>query len=299
MGTGCCGCCKSKAIAPSSKPNKYRSIIPPKTIAPKPRSPRIRRELAPMGRFSNVYFPKDNLLSLIDGYLDEPVVSLEEALEPFHGKIDQLTDKIQKAKTKCYHPCTHNLTHDDSAAIYIYTLKWKSTCLYDHLQAAWYSEDRSQLEPWFKYLKLLKSALEKLPNANTEVWQGKVFDEKVKERLMSNSLPLYSSMGSGSPLPNEIKVFHRKKGGTKLILIGYDGVDAKVVTRYTANNVDEVIIWPGTKLGVAKYALTDANGSVIAHLVAQIRKYHCNRVLSFRLCSDSDLIYVRKTLVTF
>ena len=63
-------------------------------------------------------------MKLIDGYEDEPLVSLEEALKPFDGKIDQLSYYIKEAKTKCHYPSEHSLTHDESAAIYIYTMKW-------------------------------------------------------------------------------------------------------------------------------------------------------------------------------
>jgi hypothetical protein len=240
------------------------------------KKPPIPPEPIPIPRYTQISISTINHLKLINGYLNEPILPLEEALKPFHGKIDQLSDKIKEAKMNCCYPSQHNLTHDESAAIYIYTMKWKSTCLYDHLQAAWNSEDRSQLEPWFKYLKLFKRALDKLPNVKTEVWQGTAFDEKLNEKLSSNSLLLYSSMGSCSPLENDIKDYLHNKQIKKTILLGYDCIDGKLAAGYTANNSKEVIVWPGMKLDVSKCIVTDNNGSLIYHLMGQAGEYYFN-----------------------
>jgi hypothetical protein len=226
-----------------------------------------------MDRFSKVYIPGINPLTLISGYQNEPLVSLEEALKPFDGKIDQLSKYIKEAKTECNRSSKHHLTHDESAAIYIYTMKWKPRCLYDHLQAAWNSEDRSQLKPWFKYLKLFKSALDKLPDVKTEIWQGKAYDEDTKEKLSSKKkVPLYSSMGFCSTSDNEIKDYLYNNVDTKMILIGYESVNGKSVSGYTAGSLNEVILWPGTKLGVAQCVVIDAKGSMYFHLKGQTGK---------------------------
>jgi hypothetical protein len=241
----------------------------------------MQREYSTKLPFTDINLSTSNPLKLIDGYLDEPVLPLEDTLKPFDGKIDQLSGYIKEAKRKCHYPSEHNLTRDESAAIYIYTMQWSDECLYDHLQAAWRSKDRSELKPWFKYLKLFKGALDKLPNTDTEIWQGISYDEKWKEQLLSNSLPLYSSMGSCSPSEKELKEFLEQNGETKKILIGYESVNGKSVTGYTASNSKEVMVWPGMKLGVAKYMVTDGNGSITFHLVGSISKYYCNRASPF------------------
>jgi hypothetical protein len=286
MGSGWCCCCKKEVLSTASQTSLSRDKTPsvpvtPEYEEPKIKSPPIRRDYSAMQRFNKVGISTSNPLILIKGYRDEPLVSLEEALKPFDGKIDQLFDYIKEAKTKCNYPSEHNLTRDESAAIYIYTMKWSNGCLYDHLQAAWRSKDRSELKPWFKYLKLFKGALDKLPNTDTEIWQGISYDEKWKEQLLSNSLPLYSSMGSCSPSEKELKEFLEQNGETKKILIGYESVNGKSVTGYTASNSKEVMVWPGMKLGVAKYMVTDGNGSITFHLVGSISKYYCNRASPF------------------
>jgi hypothetical protein len=244
MGAGCCG--KSNVVEDTSKDK-----------VPRTKSSLTHREHSGMQRFDNLSISKRNPLELINGYLNEPVVSLEEALQPFDGKIDQLSHYIKEAKTKCHYPSKHNLTRDESAAIYIYTMKWDHICLYDRLQEAWKSEDRAQLKPWFKYFKLFKTALDKLPDANTEIWQ---------EQLSSKSPSLFTSMGSCSPSEKELQKNLEKHAGRKVIRVCYEGIGGKLVTGYTANSWREVVVWPGTKLGVAKYDADSTTGSLIVHL---------------------------------
>ena len=178
MGSGCSDCCKSEpqphlptpTVDKTKTPSAPRTPKPitPKSITPKPKTPSTHQEER-NHRFNKLAITQRNPLSLIKGYLDEPVVSLEEALKPFDDEIDQLSYYIQEAKTKCHYPSPHGLTRNESAAIYIYTMKWYDKCLYDYLEEAWESNDPSKLKPWFKYLKLFKSAFDKLPGATTEI----------------------------------------------------------------------------------------------------------------------------------
>jgi hypothetical protein len=255
MGTACCGS-KSSVIPPE-----------PKYEVPRKKSLPISRENSAMQRFTRVGFSKNDPLKLIDGYLNEPLVSLEEALRPFDGKINQLSHYIQEAKTDCHYPSEHELTRDESAAIYICTMKQDQGTLYDRLQAAWDSGDSSQLKPWFSYLRLFKSALDKLPIAKTEIWQGTSYNETLKDQLISKSGSLYSCMCSCSPSMNEIKDHLQKNSDAKIILVGYESVDGRVVTGYTAHYAKEIIPFPGVKLNLAKCAVINIKGSLVFHLI--------------------------------
>ncbi|CAF1482924.1 unnamed protein product, partial [Rotaria sordida] len=194
----------------------------------------------------------------------------EEALQPFHDQIDQLSHFIKEAKTECYYPSEHNLTRDESAAIYIYTMKWANNCLYDHLQEAWKTEDRATMKRWFKYLRLFKSALDKLPHSKRKIWQGVPFDETFIEKLNSkSSSTLYTSMGSCLPSSNEIKDYLQNNFSNKIILIGYESVNGKSIADYTANSRHEYVISPSTKIAKADCNVIDATDSVIYHLKGQ------------------------------
>ncbi|CAF0944993.1 unnamed protein product [Rotaria sp. Silwood1] len=247
MGAGCC-CCGKKNQRVSSE---YRSVP----------------------RYTQIGIRTNDSLTPIDDYPDEPVLSLEEALELFDGKINHLSYYIQEAKMKCHYPSEHNLTLDESAAIYIYTMQWGDRCLHNYLQAALNSNDQSTLQPWLMYLKLFKSALDKLPTAKAEVWQGGPFDEKLKEQLNSKSSSLYTSLSSCSLSANEIKEYLPKTVEKKIFLVGYQSVNGKLVTGYTANGFPEAIVWPGIKLGVSKYVVTDAYHSWILYPIRSNGKY--------------------------
>ncbi|CAF3102666.1 unnamed protein product [Rotaria sp. Silwood2] len=270
MGAGCCGR-KTQVVQPIPNHEIYRVKSPPitrkpETVLPRNKSPPTMRDDSTMQGFSKPGISTNNPSKLIDGYLNEPLVSLEEALQPFHGQIDQLAYYIKEAKTKCHYPSEHNLTRDESAAIYIYTMKWDNKCLYDHLQEAWSFEDKSQMKPWSKYLRLFKSACDKLPDTKKEIWQGTPFDEALIEKLSTKSPSLYSSMGRCLLSSRETEDYLRKNGNAKIILIGYESVNGKSIAGYSANPRNEVMLFPGVKLGLASYNVIDDNDSLTLHL---------------------------------
>ena len=114
----------------------------------------------------------DKKLGPVYGYQSQPLVSLEEALEPIQSQIKALAEYIDVAKGHCHYPNEHGLTQDESAAIFLYTMDWDEQSLYRVLNAALRSSDRRSLKPWFKFLKLFNTALGKLPIAKQNVWRG-------------------------------------------------------------------------------------------------------------------------------
>lgn len=260
MGAGCCGS-KSKVESPKPRPIQAR----------KP-SPVFGPDNSAIERSLKVDFSTDNPLKLIDGYQDEPLGSLEDALRPFHNEINDLSSHIQDAKTRCRQPSEHNLTRDESAAIYIYTMKWQPQCVYDRLHEAWNSRDRSQLKPWFKYLRLFKNALDKLPRANQEIWQGTFLDENILKQLESDTLPLYTSLGSCVPSSDLIKNYLKKNSVNQIMLFGYEDIYARSIGDYSTNKSKEYVVWPGTKVSVAHYNTDDATGSITLHMKGQNSK---------------------------
>ena len=242
-----------------------------------------------------------NPLHLIDGYEKEPVVSLEESLEPFDGKIKNLATQIKHAKASCPQKNRHGLTHDEAAAIYLYSMQGDPNSVHEHLERAWKTNDRPKMKPWFRYLKLLRSGLDKLPDAKGEVWTGTEYDPTLAHTLQSNSSPFYTCMGSCSTSVNELKrdlqeksisrgkygrnksangkdvgEYKKKdtKGGKKaqegnsepqVILVGYKSVDGKDTAGYTEGNKKGVMLWPGMKLGKGPQSTTDGDGTIVMH----------------------------------
>jgi hypothetical protein len=253
---------------PKSKPNQdeikkpeRRKSIP---VVPEPMA---------IARFSKISFHKRNPLELIEGYQNELITSLEEALAYFKHKIPRLSKQVKAAKRECRYPSDHGLTQDESAAIYLYSMRGENN-VYEHLETAWSSWDRSQMEPWFKYLNLLKSALDKIPNVKTEIWQGITFDKDLETTLRTEPLQLYTCMGSCLSSRKEIKDHFNGKSVSRAIFIGYESVDGKDVTAYTQLDTKEIMMWPGVKLNKAKEIEVDSYGSLHVHFVRKIGEYY-------------------------
>lgn len=118
----------------------------------------------------NVRDEPRQMLRPIEGYGRERLVSLEEACEPLEKYISDLPRNVLIAKKNSQSPPDH-LTPDESAAIHLYTMEWNDS-LYVALNKRLRQPDRRALTPWFLYLKLLLTALFKLPSIRGVVWRG-------------------------------------------------------------------------------------------------------------------------------
>ncbi|UJR07968.1 hypothetical protein I4U23_012247 [Adineta vaga] len=273
-----------------------QSPIPPKSLqvsrAPTPEpdgetssssedQPSSPPKTRPPERYNKIGITTEDPLLLIKGFEKKPLVSLEEALHIFQGRIPNLDDQIKEAKEKCYFPSKHNLTHDESAALYLYLLIGDDDSVRSHLQNAWTSNNRKQMKPWFLYLRLLKNGLDKLPDVKVEVWQGIGFNEEMKNMLESNSLSMYTCMSLASPSSDQVKNDLREQSNGKMILVGFDSVGGKDVTNYVPKSISdpkkddkkdkkrETLLWPGTKVNRVGLMVFDGNGCLIAHLKAK------------------------------
>jgi hypothetical protein len=100
-----------------------------------------------------------------------PLVCLESSVEPLQNIIPNLSLTVRVAKYKIKRPAD-GLTIDESAAIQIY--ETAGSGLYQRLRVilnrALITQDRHQIQPYLYYLKLLFTALWKLPSFQGTVW---------------------------------------------------------------------------------------------------------------------------------
>ena len=101
-----------------------------------------------------------NLFCRIEGYEDMPLLSLKLSVENLERIISKVTQNANIATERSAYPA-NGLTQDESAAICLYTMDSKSNdqSLSARLNRALRSKDRSELIPYFFYLKLFLSAL--------------------------------------------------------------------------------------------------------------------------------------------
>jgi hypothetical protein len=127
-----------------------------------------------LARFSDIAEEPCKMLMPIVGYEEMPIVSLEEAVEPLLYLLPAVQSHVYVAKERCKKPPPDGLTIDESASIMLYSMSWKplNKCLYATLNDTLRSEDRAKLEPWFLYLKLFLTALERLPSIHRTVYRG-------------------------------------------------------------------------------------------------------------------------------
>ena len=257
-------------ISPESAPKPSTVGSLDKSITP------VQPEVPVSSPFVRSGLSRGNPLNLIQGFENEPLVSLEEALAPLFGKTDYLRNYINEAKVYCHHPSEHGLTSDESAAIYIYTMKWGNACLYNRLQIAWESVDASKMKVWLKYLKLFKTGYDKLPEVDEEIWQGKSFDPRLKKELESETAPLYLTMELLSSSKTFVEQSLSNGGVTRKLLIGFERVGAKWAGDYVADSRNGAIVFPGPQVTVSKIESSDDGDSMIYHVIGPACKYQCD-----------------------
>ena len=125
-------------------------------------------------RVSDIAKEPQKMLMPIRGYENEPLVPLEKAVEPLISILPDVQDYVYVAKQRCEPTPAHGLTQDESAAIILYTMEWEphEQCLYFAINLTLRAEDRRKLKPWFSYLKLLLTALVKIPSTRNFVYRG-------------------------------------------------------------------------------------------------------------------------------
>ncbi|CAF3132854.1 unnamed protein product [Rotaria sp. Silwood2] len=198
------------------------------------------------------------------GYRNQSLLSLNNALEPIVPRIDNLRQYVKEALEKCHFPSEHDLTHDESASIYLYTMEWGAHSLYRSLNNDLRSEDPSALTPWFNYLKLFEIALTKLPKEKKRLWCGTKDD--VNNNFIKGSEIIWRSVSSCSTTLDVIKEFlGNDKNSTLFMIEAVTGRNLSGYTKYPDEN--EVLLGSGTRLSVESDDLTLNDGLKVVYLV--------------------------------
>lgn len=193
----------------------------------------------------------------IYGYQDLTILPLENTLEQIVPLVPNLMDYVFQAKKNCYQ-ITTVLTHDESAAIYLYTMgTYFFVCLNKMLR----DENRQVLKPWFAFLKLLISALEKLPSIATNAWRG-VGDDTCFN-FKTDDEQIWWSFNSFSK--NLIVVqSYISQGGTLFTINTTQGKDISLYSAFPQE--EEVILMPGTKLCIKSLQFRPKNSLLIVQV---------------------------------
>ncbi|CAF4182897.1 unnamed protein product, partial [Adineta steineri] len=198
------------------------------------------------------------------GYIAWKLLSLQDAMKELQGLFEEINYFVKEAKKHCSYPNDHNLTKDESAAIYIYTMEMSDdSCVYRILNQTLRLEDRTKVRPWFGYLKLLHSATSKLPKFKGTVFRG--IDKDVTKSFKKGQKITWWSISSCSTSVNVISTFLHKSSSSTLFHI--ECLNGKSISSYTCYpNENEVILMPGTIFEVVSDPLIHHGGLNIIHL---------------------------------
>jgi hypothetical protein len=213
-----------------------------------------------MLRFTNVD-QKPIRLPPVYGYRNHPVLPLRQALDPIVPRIQELDYYIRIAKTECHFPSEHGLTRDESAAVYLYTMDWGEQSLYRELNKILRVEDRSVLIPWYGYLKLFDTAVQKLPNGQMNLWRG--INVNVSENFKEDDEMTWWTLSSCS---SSLKVVESFLGPTSTLFMieAKNGKDISAYSNFPTEK--EIILCLGTRLRVASDMLGHSSLNVV-HLL--------------------------------
>jgi hypothetical protein len=193
-------------------------------------------------RFINNNLPKlqeANHKAIID-YEDLPLLTLEEAVEKIIPLIPHVMDYVATAKKK-YNWHSPLLTRDESAAIYLYTIP--KTEFFSSLNRALRAANRQILQPWLHFLKLLITALKRLPSTKATIWRAVDYDATLD--FIEGEVYTYWYISLCSRNLHIAELF-LPKSGTLFVI---DAIYGKDISMFSAiPDEQEVILMPGTRV---------------------------------------------------
>ncbi|CAF1195472.1 unnamed protein product [Didymodactylos carnosus] len=200
-------------------------------------------------RFSDLTSESKRLLPPIKGFEEVPLVCLEKAVEPLVSLVPEVEQMVWVVKQNCDKP-EDGLSQDESASIMLYSMEWipHETSFYFIFNSILRSEHRSQLIPWFLYLRLVINALSKLPwTSHRIIYRGIKMD-------MGNEFPegkifFWWGFSSCTSSINVLENFLGKTGTRTIFNIECDsGKDISKHSFYQKEN--EVLVYPARQFKV-------------------------------------------------
>ncbi|CAF4054362.1 unnamed protein product, partial [Adineta steineri] len=200
---------------------------------------------------------QDANYSPIYGYQDLSVTTLEDAVQTVQLYVPNVEAYANQAKEKCKK--NTELTLDESAAIYLYTMP---TPFHLRLNEKLRAENVDDLKPWFSFLKLFITALGKLPSLAITVWRGVA--EDISNGFFQEAVQTWWTMNSCSKDLNVIQGYINMNAGTGTVF-AIETLHGKDISKYSAFSTEqEVVLMPGTRVYLQSQPLKIKDGLFIA-----------------------------------
>jgi hypothetical protein len=206
-------------------------------------------------------------LEPIIGYANEPLLPLAEACAPLIDIICDLSTHIRLAIDGTPENPSDGLTFDESAAIRLYTMEWDEphASLYSRLNSTLKKSNRENLRPYFKYLKLLLTALVKLPCAPLQtIWRG-VNKDQSKDFPAGTSVTWWAFSSCTTSLTVLENSVYLSNAGERT-LFSVEAMNGRIIRAHSYFDYeDEILLLPGTYMEVHSQ-ITPAPDLHIIHL---------------------------------
>lgn len=123
--------------------------------------------------FLDIVGENNQRLAPIHGYQDKPLAPLERAVAAIISFVPDVEKMVACVKKGTNKPL-NNLSLDETRSLTLYTMEWepRENSFFYILNQTLRTKNRSNLKPWFLLLKLIMTALEKLPSISSKVYRG-------------------------------------------------------------------------------------------------------------------------------
>jgi hypothetical protein len=218
-------------------------------------TPKLIRDSKIIHRFSDVAEEPCIMLPPIKGFNKHPLVSLEAAVEPLTLIVHDIKTRVHIAKEGAKEP-SDDLSSDESASIALYTMEWEpyTSSLYYILNSTLRNDDREKLKPWLLYLKLILTALSRLPSIRLDIYRGLKLNTHIEyEKYQEGQNVIWWGFSSCTTNKNIAQKEHflTSKGVRTLFII--ECFNGKYIGPHSFNKNDqEVLLFPATQFEVVR-----------------------------------------------
>ena len=210
----------------------------------------------------------------ISKFLNYDLVSLTDSLRPVSKDMGNLSEAIRIAKILSKK--NGGLHEDQAAAIYLYTMQLSPKSVYSTMNCHLRTNDLTTAKVWFPYMKLLYTAVSKLPSFSGSVWRGVRRD--LAKHYRKNAVIHWSWFTSSTKSITATKNFISENCQGTIFMI--ECRDGKLLKEYSVYpDEDEVLLLPGITLVVVDDAL-NLNGMNVIHLKQTEKDYGTDKLHS-------------------
>ncbi|MER6948485.1 ADP-ribosyltransferase domain-containing protein [Nonomuraea sp. NPDC000554] len=187
------------------------------------------------------------VLPAITGVFDTPLMDFREAVTPVAKLLSGLDWHVEQSHQfgkKQTDGAVNALSSDEVAALYLYTCE---SAFYRQINATLRNPDRTQIVPYLPYLRLLFSAVSRLPARKEPLWRGVSLDLRGQYPL-GRTVTWWGVSSCTSKLSVAQAFLGRRGKRTLFEVIPERAVGIRSFSAFTGE--EEFILAPGTQLQV-------------------------------------------------